>query len=69
MDSIENNRTTIRDSVDDFIRAIQKTAHTRKPEGLNPRIHCAESIPSGFVERKHDKTRPNKTLDIIDEMP
>lgn len=49
---MEGVRTTIKDSVDDFIRVVRKTARKKSAEneGLNPRIFCGEGIPRGEKE-------------------
>lgn len=43
-----NNRTTIKDSVDDFIRLAQRGL--RISEGLNPSIPCSLSNDNGTDE-------------------
>lgn len=45
---MSDNRTTIKDSVDDFIRLAQRGM--RISEGLNPCIPCSLSNDSGVAE-------------------
>lgn len=55
---MEGVRTTIKDSVDDFIRVVRKTARKKsaEAEGLNPRIFCGESIPQEMPKKDVDFT-------------